>query len=80
MDNRVLFGVMCILFNGIGVPSFMQGKTKTGVLRLVLGCVTFGIIGTINSVMGIILGIKILSMSDEEYAAQKATITMGIPK
>lgn len=80
MDNRVLFGVMCILFNGIGVPCFMQGKTKTGVLRLVLGCVTFGIISTINSVMGIILGIKILLMSDEEYAAQKATITMGIPK
>ena len=80
MDNRILFGIMCILFNGYGVPSFMQGYTKTGVIRLVLAFVTCGIVGFVNSIMGIILGIKVLTMTDEEFAAQKYELDMGIPK
>ena len=74
MDNKVLFGVMCIIFNSIGVPCFMQGHTKAGVLRIVLSIVTCGVIGVINEIMGIIIGIKVLCMSDEEYEAQK-----GVP-
>ena len=80
MDNNVLFAIMCILFNSYGVPCFMQGKTKAGILRIVLGIVTFGIVATINAIMGIILGIKVFQMSDEEYAAQKMDLDMGIPK
>ena len=39
-----------------------------------------GVIGTINFIMGIIAGVKILKMTDEEYAAcDKATLLMGIP-
>ena len=82
MDNKILFGIMCILFNGIGVPSFMQGKTKTGIIRLVLAVIPVvgQVMGTINGIMGIILGIKVLTMSDEDYAAQKMELDMGIPK
>lgn len=80
MDNKILFGIMCILFNAYGVPCFMQGKTKTGVIRLVLSLVTFGIMAAINGIMGIILGIKVLQMSDEDYAAQKMDLDMGFPK
>lgn len=79
MDNRVLFGVICILFNAYGVPCFMQGKVKTGVLRIVLSCVTFGILGIVNVVKGIMLGVKVLQMTDEEFAAQKDTLDSGIP-
>lgn len=79
MDNKVLFGIMCIIFNSIGVPCFMQGKVKTGILRIVLGVVTCGVIGVINEIQGIILGIQVLTMSDEEYAEKKDTITKGIP-
>ena len=80
MNNKTLFAVMFILFNQIGVPCFMQGNTKTGILRIVLCFVTCGIIGFINSIMGIIMGIKILQMTDEEFEACKATLTTGIPK
>ncbi len=79
MDNRVLFGIMCIIFNSIGVPCFMQGKVSKGILRIVLACVTCGVIGIINEIKGIIVGIKILVMSDEEYNAKKGTISTGIP-
>lgn len=79
MDNKILFGIMTIIFNAYGVPCFMAGKVKTGVMRIVLGFITFGIIALINEIMGIILGIKILCMSDEEFAATKDTLFMGVP-
>lgn len=79
MDNRILFGVMCILFNGIGVPCFMQGQTSTGVKRIVFGILSFYIIMIINEIKGIILGIQVLKMTDEEYAAKKGNIDSGIP-
>jgi len=79
MDNKVLFGIMCIIFNSYGVPCFMQKQIGTGIWRIVLACVTFGVIGIINTVKGIILGIQGLKMSDEEYAAKKGTIDSGIP-
>ena len=77
--DRTTFGVMCILFNAIGVPCFMQGKTKTGILRIVLGVVTCGVIAFINAIKGIILGINVLKMTDEEFEAKKGTLTSGIP-
>lgn len=80
MDNRVLFGVLTILFNNIGVPCFILGKAKAGILRIVLNFVTCGIVGIINFIKGIMLGIKIIKMTDEEYAAQKDTLLDGIPK
>ncbi len=79
MDNRVLFGVMCIIFNSIGVPCFMQGRVKTGILRIVLGVVTCGVIEIINFIKGIILGVKVLKMTDEEFNAVKDTLSSGIP-
>ena len=79
MDNRILFGVMTMIFNSVGVPCFMAGKTKAGILRIVLGIVTCGVIATINEIMGIIQGIKILCMSDEEFAEKKETLFMGVP-
>lgn len=79
MDNKILFGIMCIVFNSMGVPCFMQKRVKEGVLRIVLACVTFGVIGIINEVKGIILGIQVLKMSDEEYAEKKYSLTSGIP-
>ena len=79
MDNKVLFGVMCIIFNSYGVPCFMQGNTKLGIKRIVFAIITFGIIGIINFVKGIILGVQVLQMTDEEYAEKKGTIDSGIP-
>lgn len=79
MDNKILFGIMTIIFNAYGVPCFMAGKVKAGVMRIVLGVITFGVIAFINEIMGIIMGIKILCMSDEEFAANKDTLFMGVP-
>ena len=80
MDNKILFGIMTIIFNSIGVPCFMQRKIGAGIWRIVLGYVSCGIIFIINEILGIIQGIKILRMTDEEFAAaDKATLLAGIP-
>ena len=78
--NKTTFGILTILFNSYGVPCFIQGNVKAGILRIVLGVVTCGVIGIINVIQGIILGIKVLKMTDEEFEAQKGTIDAGIPK
>ena len=79
MDNRVLFGIMVLIFNNCGVPCFMQGYTRTGIKRIVLGCLTLGVIGVINWVKGIFMGIDILTMSDAEYQSKKGTFINGVP-
>ena len=79
MDNRVVFGILTILFNAVGVPCFLQGNASKGVKRIIFGVITCGIIALINEIKGIILGIQILTMSDEEYAAKKGTFDSGIP-
>ena len=79
VDNKVLFGVLCILFNHLGVPCFIQGETKKGIIRLVLNFVTFGIVGIINFIKGLLMGIEILKMSEEDYAAKKGTFDSGWP-
>lgn len=80
MDNKMVYGLVTLLFNQLGIPCFMRGDTKTGIIRIVLCFVTCGIVGFINGIMGLILGIKILTMSDEDFAAQKDTLITGIPK
>ena len=83
--NKVVFGILTILFNSIGVPCFIAGNKKAGIVRIILDVVlSFVCVGVvfsiINGVMGIIQGIKILTMSDEAYeAADKATLLAGIP-
>ena len=81
MDNKILFGIMCIIFNGIGVPCFMQGHTKAGVLRIVFCFIPlFGyVVSIINTIKGIILGVQVLKMSDEEYNEKKGDLASGIP-
>ena len=79
MENRVLFGIMTIIFNSYGVPCFMARKIKAGILRIVLAYVSCGVIGIINFVKGIILGIQSLKMTDEEFAEKKETLFSGIP-
>ena len=80
MDNKIVFGLMTLIFNCFGVPCFMVGKSGAGVARIILMFVTFSVVGVINEILGIIQGIKILCMSDEEFAAaDKVQLLSGVP-
>ena len=80
MDNKIVFGVLTILFNQFGVPSFIVKDAKRGIKSIIFAIITLGIIGIINFIKGIIGGINILKMTDEEFAAaDKATLIDAIP-
>ena len=77
--NKTVYAILTILFNEYGVPSFINGNVKKGVFTIISAIITLGIIGIINFVKGIIAGINILKMTDEEFeAADKATLTDAI--
>ena len=79
MDNKITYAILTLLLNSYGLPFFLQGKTKKGVFTIISAVITLGIVGLINAIKGIILGIKLFQMSDEEFAAaDKATLTDAI--
>ena len=70
--NKTVFGILTILTNAIGVPHFITGNTKKGILVIVLSiipCFGWIVCNAINFIKGIIGGIKILKMTEEEYEA-----------
>ncbi|MBO5249023.1 MAG: hypothetical protein J6B54_07065 [Clostridia bacterium] len=60
---------MTIIFNAYGVPDFMQGNVGKGIGKIAISLFTCCVGAIILEIMGIIQGIKILKMSDEEYSA-----------
>jgi hypothetical protein len=50
-----------------------------GLVWIVLGIVSCGVIGIINEIKGIFLGISVLKMSNEEFQEKFGTIDSGIP-
>ena len=79
--NKTLFAIMAILFNAVGVPCFMQGQTKPGIIRIVLTLIPIvgWILCIINEIYGIILGIEVLKMTEEEFQSKLGTLDKGIP-
>ncbi|MDC9722013.1 MAG: TM2 domain-containing protein [Urechidicola sp.] len=66
-SKRVLAGVFAILFGALGIHKFILGYTKQGVIMLVLTIITFGILGSLMGLIGLIEGIIYLTKSDEEF-------------
>ena len=67
--DKTTYGLLVLLLSGYGISFFLNGKTQKGLYTIVSGIVTFGIIAFVNAIKGILMGIKILQMSDEEFAA-----------
>ncbi len=80
--NKTTFGILTIIFNSIGIPCFLQGQTKAGVIRIILSCIPLAgaVFGTINLVLGILLGIEVLKMTEEEFQSKLGTLDKGWPK
>ncbi len=61
--SRVVAGVLAIFLGCLGIHYFYCGKSVAGVVCLVIGLFTWGIVGILTLVQGII----ILTKSDEEF-------------
>ena len=62
-SNRVLAGVLGILFGGLAVHRFVLGDAKGGLIRIAITLVTCGMGGLIGMIEGIIY----LTKSDAEF-------------
>lgn len=67
--NKTTYGILVLLLNAYGIPSFLNGNAKKGILTIVSGVITCSVVAVINAVKGIIMGINILKMTEEEFAA-----------
>lgn len=61
--EKTVAGILGILLGGFGVHHFYLGSTTSGVIVLALTIVTCGIGG----LLGIVEGVLLLIMSDEEF-------------
>ena len=59
-SKRVVAGILAILLGGLGVHRFYIGDTTGGIIRILLCCGLFNIIGLIE-------GIIYLTKTDEEF-------------
>ena len=67
--NKTTYGILILLLNGYGAPYFLNGNTKKGVCTIISGIITCGVVAFINEIKGIIMAIKILQMTEEDFAA-----------
>ena len=80
MNNKLLFSLGTLLFNQLGVPYFLVKNSKQGVKTFVYGIITFGIVAIINTIKGILGGIKLFKMSAEDFAAaDKVALINALP-
>lgn len=63
--NKVLAGVLAIVLGFLGIHHFYLGSIGSGVICIVLNCTLVG-----GSIIGLVEGIMLLIMSDEEFDAR----------
>ena len=68
MKDKLVAGLLAIFLGAYGIHHFYLGDTRKGVIYLLVTLLTAGIGGTVLEIIGIIEGIKYLTMSDEEWA------------
>ena len=66
--NKVAAGVLAICLGAYSAHYFYLSR-KEATKRLLLAIFTFGVMATVYEIMGIIDGVKLLKMTDEEFAA-----------
>ena len=77
--DKTTYGILVLLLGSYGAASFLNGNTQKGIFTIISGIITCGVVAFINAIKGIIMGIKILQMSDEEFkAADKASFEDAI--
>lgn len=74
-STRVVAGLCAILVGTLGVQYFIIGKTKAGLITILLSLVTCGLWGILCVVQGILM----LLMSDQEFEEKYVNSTATLP-
>lgn len=68
--TKTVAGILGILLGSFGAHKFYLGYTQEGIIMLaawVLGWVTFGVVSSIISLIGLIEGIMYITKTDDEF-------------
>ena len=74
-SQKTLCGVLAIVIGGLGLQYFLIGKTTAGIINIILTFATCGIWSVIN----LIQGIMILTMSETEWREKFVDSTKTFP-
>ena len=66
--SRVVAGVLAIVLGAFGVHRFYLGYTGIGLTMLLMTVLSFGLLGLVTSVWGLVEGILYLSSTKGRYA------------
>ncbi len=64
--EKLVAGLLGILLGGLGIHHFYLGSTTAGIIEIVVTIVTCGF----GAILGLIEGILLLVMNDEEFNAR----------
>jgi TM2 domain-containing membrane protein YozV len=65
--EKTVAGILGILLGGLGIHHFYLGSTVAGVIELAVTVVTCGFGAVFSGIAGLVEGIMLLTMSDEEF-------------
>lgn len=65
--QKVVAGVLGILLGALGIHHFYLGSTMAGVVLLAMSLVSCGLLSAISGIIGLVEGIMLLIMPDDEF-------------
>ena len=68
--NKVVAGILAILLGGLGIHHFYLGSTTAGITLLLISLLSCFILSAVSGVIGLVEGILLLVMPDEEFDAK----------
>ena len=73
--DKIVAGILAILFGGLGIHYFYMGKTTAGIISLIIGLCSCYIWGLVMLIQGIL----ILTMTDEAFMAKYVDTDKSFP-
>lgn len=77
--SRGIAALLAILLGAIGIHYFYLGKTTPGVIFLVASLISCGILAAVTSIIGLIQGIMMFCMSQEEFENKYVNPAVSFP-
>lgn len=77
--SRGVAGLLAILLGSLGIHFFYVGKNTAGIICLLLTLLSCGIIGSVICILGIVQGILMFTMTEEEFENRYVYSTSTFP-
>ena len=77
--SRGIAALLAIFLGAIGVHYFYLGKTTPGIVFLVASLISCGILAAVTSIIGLIQGIMMFTMSQQEFENKYVNPAVSFP-